>query len=84
MLQKVRNNIMGSKTNFGRKATFSVEVIKGQRVFTAVNRRAKIVCSKNGKRTKLTLSQLKSSVNKGSYKFFAYGADKKTLKPIKF
>lgn len=66
-----------------RKATFTVEVIKGKRQFTAVNKRAHTVARKLGKRTKLSLAELKSTVGKGSYKFYAYGVDG-TLKPIKF
>lgn len=81
---------MGSKTKGTaqtsafkpRKATFTVETVKGKRVFTAVNRRAKIVCKKLGKRSKLTVAQLKSCVGKGSYKFYAY--TETGLKPIKF
>jgi hypothetical protein len=66
-----------------RKATFNVEVIKGQRVFTAVNKRAHTVARKLGKRSKLTVAELKSSVGKGSYKFYQYTSEG-TLKPIKF
>jgi len=78
------SNIMGSKTNFvARKATFKVELVKGKRVFTAVNKRAKIVARKKGKRSKLTVSELKSCVGKGTYKFFAY-TDNGVLKAIKF
>ncbi len=74
---------MGAKTNFvARKATFNVEIVKGKRVFTAVNRRAHIVCRKLGKRSKLTLAELKSTKGAGSYKFYFY--DKGALKPVKF
>lgn len=66
-----------------RKATFTVKVEKGKRVFTPVNRRAHIVARKLGKRTRVTVAELKSSKGKGSYKFFAY-TDNGTLKPIKF
>ena len=73
-----------TKTNFqGRKATFTSEVIKGKRVFTAVNRRAHIVCNKNGKKSKLGVSELKASSAKGSYRFFEY-TKTGALKAIKF
>jgi hypothetical protein len=67
-----------------RKATFTVEIVKGQRHFTAVNKRAKTVCKKLGKRTKttLTLQELRSTINKGSYKFFAYTPDGKLKKIV--
>lgn len=55
-----------------RKATFTVEVVKGKRVFTAVNKRAKFVCHKLGKRSKLTLDELRSTQGKGTYTFYAY------------
>lgn len=71
-----------AKTFKGRKATFNVELVKGKRVFTAVNKRAHSVCKKLGKRSKLTVSQLKGTVGKGSYKFYFY--DKGQLKAIKF
>lgn len=70
-------------TTITRKATFTVTGKGKERVFTAVNKRAKTVCKKLGKRTKVTASELKSSVGKGSYKFYAYQADK-SLKAIKF
>jgi len=66
-----------------RKATFTVETVKGARLFTAVNERAHIVCRKGGKRTKLTVKELKALVGAGTYKFYAYN-DKGELKPVKF
>jgi hypothetical protein len=55
-----------------RKATFSVKLVKGQRVFTPVNRRAKIVAKKLGKRSKITLAQMRATQGQGSYTFYAY------------
>ena len=80
---------MGS-TNKGAKyapkATFEVKVVKGVRQFTAVNKRAKAVAKKLGKRKHLSMNELKNSVGKGSYKFYAYGVkgDCTSLKPIRF
>lgn len=65
-----------------RKATFTVETVKGERMFTAVNRRAHIVLKKLGKRTKASASLLKSAKGMGSYKFYQYTSDG-TLKAIK-
>lgn len=62
---------MGS-TYQGRKATFAVKLVKGQRVFTPVNRRAKIVARKLGKRTRITLAEMRQTQGKGSYTFYAY------------
>ena len=67
---------------YQHKATFTVAKVKGQRVFTPVNKRAKIVAKKLGKRTKITVQELRSSVGKGSYVFYQYTED--GLKPIKF
>lgn len=61
---------------FSPKATFISEVVKGKRVFTAVNKRAHTVCKKSGKKTKLSVTELKASVGKGSYKFYEYKAVK--------
>lgn len=65
-----------------RKATFTVEIKKGQRHFTAVNRRAHIVARKAGKRTHLTLADLRALKGSGSYKYFAYDSEG-ALKPIR-
>ena len=62
---------MGS-TYTSRKATFSVKLVKGQRVFTPVNRRAKIVARKLGKRTRITLAEMRKTQGNGSYTFYAY------------
>lgn len=63
------------------KATFTVDGKGKERVFTAVNKKAKRVCVKLGKRTKVTAEQLKTTQGKGSYKFYAYTVD--GLKPIR-
>ena len=55
-----------------RKATFTVVGEGKNRVFTPVNKRAKFVAKKLGKRTKITAAELKSSVGKGTYKFYQY------------
>lgn len=68
---------------YQRKATFSVTKVKGQRVFTPVNKRAKFVAKKLGKRSKISLAELKSCVGKGSYTFHAYN-EAGVLKPIRF
>lgn len=82
---------MGSKKTasktFAPKATFTVETVKGQRVFTAVNKRAHSVCKRLGKRRKLTAKELKSTKGLGSYRMYQYvpkGTDKYAgLKAIK-
>ena len=55
-----------------RKATFTVTGEGKERIFTPVNKRAKFVAKKLGKRTKITAAELKSSVGKGTYKFYQY------------
>lgn len=73
---------MGS--TYAPKATFKVtKTTKQGRVFTPVNKRAKIVAKRLSKRTKITVQELRSSVGKGSYKFYQYNADG-TLSPIRF
>lgn len=74
---------MGQTTFKPKKATFSVKLEKGKRVFTPVNRRAHIVAKKLGKRTRVTVAELKATKGKGSYKFYAYDTSGK-LAPIKF
>ncbi len=59
---------MGNKV-FTRKATF-VETSKG--VFRPVNKRAKYVAHKLGKRTKVSISELRSTKGKGTYTFYKY------------
>ena len=70
-----------------KMATFLATGKGAERVFTPVNKRAKCVVKKLGKRTKVSASALKSSVGKGSYTFWVYSSkDYKnaTLKAIKF
>lgn len=74
---------MAKTTLKPRKATFSVKLEKGKRVFTPVNRRAHIVAKKLGKRTRVTVAELKATKGKGTYKFYAY-TDTGALAPIKF
>lgn len=72
---------MGATTKV-RKATFKVTNDKGQRIFTPVNKRAKVVARKAGKRTRLTISDLKKLKGTGTYKYYQYTEDKK-LKAIR-
>jgi hypothetical protein len=65
-----------------RKATFTVVGEGKERIFTPVNKRAKCVAKKLGKRTKVTAAELRSSVGKGTYKFYFYTPEK-TLKAIR-
>lgn len=58
-----------------RKATFQVQGEGKNRIFTAVNRRAHIVCRKAGKRSKVSAAELKALVGKGTYKFYAYDGE---------
>lgn len=67
-----QGEVMSKNVIKARKATFTVEGNGKDRVFTAVNKRAKTVAKKLGKRTKLTASELKSTQGKGTYKFYAY------------
>lgn len=62
-----------------RKATFTVKKEKGVRIFTPVNKRAHKCAVKVGKRTRLTVADLKQF--KGYHKLYQY--DKGELKPIK-
>ena len=77
-------------STYTRKATFSVAKVNGQRTFTAINKPAQRVAKKLGKRTRhatVTLAQLKSTVGKGSYKFYQYANGKDStdgLTAIKF
>lgn len=67
-----------------RKATFTVTGKGDKRVFTPVNRRAHIVAKKLGKRTRVTVAELRATKGKGSYKFYAYNAGDGKLKAIRF
>lgn len=75
---------MGSTTTTkqvqGRKATFLVTKVNNQRVFTPVNRRAHVVTRKAGKRTKVTVADLKKLQGSGSYRYYFYTADGKLRK----
>jgi uncharacterized protein YcfL len=74
---------MGNTTFKGRKATFTSTTTKQGRVFTPINRRAHIVVRKLGKRTKVTVADLKASKNAGTYRFYCYDAQG-VLKPVRF
>ena len=65
-----------------RKATFTVKKEGKVAIYTPVNKRAHTVAKKLGKRTRLTLAELRSTKGKGTYKFFVY-TDTKTLKAIR-
>lgn len=58
-----------------RKATFTVVGEGAKRIFTPVNRRAHIVARKAGKRTKVTVADLKALKGTGTYKYCAYNAE---------
>jgi hypothetical protein len=55
-----------------RKATFTVSGEKGARIFTPVNKRAKTVARKLGKRTRVTTADIKRAKSMGSYKLVQY------------
>lgn len=71
------------KRAISRKATFTVETVKGKRVFTAINKRAHNVAKRLGKRSKITLAEMRQTKGLGSYKMYQYTKEG-TLKPIKF
>ena len=66
-----------------RKATFTVEKVKGQRVFRAVNKRAHKWARKVGKRSKLTLDDMRNISDLGRVKLYAYDSTG-ALKPVRF
>jgi hypothetical protein len=67
---------------FTRKATFVVIGTGENREFKPVNKRAKTVVKKAGKRVKVSLAALRELVGSGSYTYHYY--DKQgALKPIK-
>lgn len=76
---------MSSVKKVQRKATFKVTTDKsGEKIFTPVNKRAKTVAKKAGKRTRVTLADLKALKNTGTYKYYQYvGEGYDTLKAIK-
>lgn len=59
-------------TTYTRKATFQPVVIKGQKMFKAVNKRAHHVVKNAGKREYITAKALKALKGKGSYTFHQY------------
>lgn len=61
-----------STTYKAKKATFTVTTTKQGRIFSAVNKRAKSVVKKAGKRTKVTVAELKALKGTGTYKYYAY------------
>jgi hypothetical protein len=65
-----------------RKATFAVNTVKGEKIYTPVNKRAKTMARKLGKRTRVTLADLKKSKGMGTYKPYMY-TDDGTLKAIR-
>lgn len=67
---------------YTRKATFKVVTDKSGKVYTPVNKRAKTVVKRAGKRTKVTLADLKKLKGTGTYTYWYYNA-KGELKPIK-
>ena len=69
----------GTTTKQGRKATF---IKRKDGMYEAVNRRAHIVARKNGKKTLLTLEQLRETAGKGTYRLYLYNI-KGVLQPIK-
>lgn len=74
---------MGSTATYKpRKATFTQEGKGKDRIFTPVNKRAKTVVRKAGKRTKVTLEQLHALKDTGSYTYYVY-TKKGVLAPLK-
>lgn len=65
-----------------RKATFTSEGKGADRIFTPVNKRAHTVVKKAGRRTKVTLEQLKALKGSGSYVYYVY-TPKGNLAPLK-
>lgn len=65
-----------------RKATFTVEKVKGERIFHAVNKRAHKWAKKVGKRSRLTVADMKTIKATGKVKLYAYD-DKGALKAVK-
>lgn len=69
----------GIITKQGRKATF---IKRKDGMYEAVNRRAHIVARKNGKKTLLTLKQLRETSTRGTYRLYLYNV-RGVLQPIK-
>lgn len=68
---------MGKTTYKPRKATFVVNGVGKNRIFTPVNRRAKIVAKKVGKRTRVTVADIQRAKGLGTYKLCQYTSDGK-------
>lgn len=66
-----------------RVASFNVKKEKGVRVFTPVNKRAQKLARKVGKRTRVSVAELKQFKDYHKLRQYA-GADGKTLVAIKF
>lgn len=66
-----------------RKATFEVKKVKGQREFTCVNKRAHKLARLMGKRTKLSVTELKAALAKRP-NMHAYAYEGTSLKAVKF
>lgn len=64
-----------------RKATFTVTKEKGNRVFRAVNKRAHKWAKKQGKRSVLTVADMKAIKATGRVKLYAY--DQGVLKAVR-
>lgn len=72
---------MGQTNYKPRKATFTVEGKGKERIFAPVNRRAHIVAKKLGKRTRVTVEDIRKAKSLGSYRLYFY--DKAgALKPV--
>lgn len=67
-----------------RKATFKVEKVKNQLVFTAVNKRAHKLARLMGKRTKLTSADLKTALSKRPNMHPFVYTKTNTLAPVTF
>lgn len=70
-------------TPIPRKATFTVEKEKGQRIFHPVNKRAHKWAKKVGKRTRLTVVDMKKIHVTKRVKLYVYDATG-VLKAVKF
>ena len=66
-----------------RKASFEVKTVKGKREFTAVNKRAHKLARIMGKRTKLSVTELKTALSKRP-NIHAYVYEGTSLKAVKF
>ncbi len=78
LTKQAREEIIMSNQVYTRKATFKQNE-KG--IYTPVNKRAKAVAKRAGKRTRVTLADLKKLKGTGTYTYWEYKGDK--LKAIK-